>query len=110
LWICAVLVMSEHPENTGLISQRKPYSKNPIPRACAPRAAEEFLPGEGKIFTVPALRCEECVWHLPFFVRVSVEASATNRERTQVSGRRRPAFPARAGAGVAVEVCCAGNG
>jgi hypothetical protein len=54
LWICAVLVMSEHRGNTGLISQRKYYSKDPIP--CRSRALilEEFLPGDGKIFTIAA--------------------------------------------------------
>jgi len=46
--------MSEQPGNTGLKSQPKHYSKNPIPsrhRALNPR---EFLPAEGKIFTLPS--------------------------------------------------------
>jgi hypothetical protein len=54
LWICAVLVKSKHRENTGLISQRQHYSKDLIP--CRSRALdpEEFLPGDGKIFTTAA--------------------------------------------------------
>src|SRR5450755_3295764 len=33
LWICALSVMSEHPENTRLIFHSKDYSKYPIPPA-----------------------------------------------------------------------------
>jgi len=59
--------MSEHPGNTGLKSRPKRYSKNPIlsrPRAPNP---EEFLPAEGKIFTLPALNLKNlCVRHAVF--------------------------------------------
>ncbi len=54
LCICALSVKSKPRENTGLISQRKHYSKNPIPSAARALYSEEFLPGEGKIFTVAA--------------------------------------------------------
>jgi hypothetical protein len=46
--------MSERHENTGLISQRKHYSKNPIPCAPARWTSVEFLPPDGKIFTIAA--------------------------------------------------------
>jgi len=54
LWICALSVKSKAPENTGLNSQRKHYSKSPIPSRARALNPEEFLPGEGKIFTAIA--------------------------------------------------------
>jgi hypothetical protein len=49
-----VLVKSKRPGNTGLISQRKNYSKNLIPPSRTLQTVEEILPGHGKIFTMAA--------------------------------------------------------
>jgi hypothetical protein len=46
--------MSERRENTGLISPPQHYSKNPIPSRSPLLNPEEFLPGDGKIFTIVA--------------------------------------------------------
>jgi hypothetical protein len=46
--------MGKSPGNTGLISQRKNYSKNLIPPSRTLQTVEEILPGEGKIFTAIA--------------------------------------------------------
>src|SRR5271156_2667304 len=53
---CALSVISERPENTGLIFHRKHYSKNPIASHVRTVTSEEFLPGVGKIFTMAAPR------------------------------------------------------
>jgi hypothetical protein len=46
--------MSKSRGNTGLITPRKDYRKNPIPSRVCAQKPEEILPGEGKIFTLPA--------------------------------------------------------
>jgi hypothetical protein len=54
LWICVLSVKSKHHGNTGLISPPQYYSENPIPSRSHLLNPEEFLPGDGKIFTISA--------------------------------------------------------
>ena len=92
------MVKSKLPGNTGLISQRKDYSKDPI--ACSTRALnpEEFLPGDGKNFTIAApaadpfaaklLPSKRCVYNAPHprrtcLLRINDEAPNFTAETSQ---------------------------